>query len=260
VRFAIISDIHANDDALRAVLADIDERGEREILCLGDLVGFNAFPRETLELLRERRIPSVYGDHDLMALGWLPLEGAPQAQAAMRWTRSTLRAGDLDYLSSLPASLRPRADMLCVHATLEDPRERLQEPLAFHRAADQMRRNDGGIRTCFTGHTHVAELVVVQPWGEIVRHAGEGSMRLRPNSWLFINPGAVGHANGDDWRAAYAAFDPRTRRVEFRRVAYRRDRVLEENARLGLLPLDPWWFTRGRSAVPRVPPPTSAGE
>lgn len=251
MRLAIISDIHANVDALRAVLAHIDARGDRQIVCLGDLVGYNAFPRETLELMRARGIASVHGNHDLMALNWLPIEGGPQAQAAIRWTRAVLGADDLDYLANLPASLRPRARTLCVHSTLHNTRLRLEEPADFHEAFGAMRRVDGGIRTCFTGHTHIPEAVVVQPWGEIVRHTGERSMRFRPNSFLFINPGSVGHPRDDDWRASYAAFDPETRRVEFRRVTYHRERVLEENARLGLLPPEPSWFLRARRVASR---------
>jgi predicted phosphodiesterase len=254
VRLAIISDVHANVDALKAVLADIDARGDRQIVCLGDLVGYNAFPRETLALLRARRIASVHGNHDLMALNWLPIEGGPQAQAAIRWTREVLGKDDLDYLARLPASLRPRARTLCVHSTLGDTRVRLEEAADFHEAFGAMRKVDGGIRTCFTGHTHVAEAVVVQPWGEIVRHAGEGSMRFRPTSFLFINPGSVGHPRDNDWRAAYAAFDPDTRRVEFRRVTYHRERVLEENTRLGLYPPEPSWFLRGRTFASRFRP------
>ena len=256
MRLAIISDVHANVDALRAVLADIDDRGERLIVCLGDVVGYNAFPRETLALMRARRIRGVHGDHDLMALGWLPLEGSPQAQAAMRWTRSVLDKDDLDYLAALPATFRPRARTLCVHATLDDTRIVVEEPGAFHEAFSQVRSVDGGIRTCFTGHTHVAEVVVVQPWGSVARHTGEGSMRFRPNSFLFINPGSVGQPLGPDWRAAYAAFDPETRRVEFRRVPYHRERVLEENARLGLLPPAPAWIPRPPGVNRRELPPS----
>src|SRR5689334_23516289 len=74
MRLALIADIHANAPALAAVLAALDGAGVERILALGDLVGYNAMPHETLGMLRARHIPSVGGNHDLMAIGRLPTE------------------------------------------------------------------------------------------------------------------------------------------------------------------------------------------
>lgn len=236
MRLAVISDVHANVDALRAVLGDLELRGARQILCLGDLVGYNAFPRETITLVRDRGIPAVYGNHDLMALGWVPVEGGPQARAAIDWTREILTASERDYLAGLPGALRPQGAIIGVHSALDDPLVRIEQPAQFHQQYLALTEHDPHIRLCFTGHSHVPELVVVQPTGEVVRHPGDGAVKLRASAFAFVNPGSVGHPRGSDWRASYVLFDVETRRVEFRRVAYDRSRVLAENARHRLIP------------------------
>ena len=106
MRLAIISDIHANVDALRAVLADIRQHGADQVLCLGELVGYNSFPRETLALLQDHDVRSVHGNHDLMALARLPDDGCGSlGRKAIHWTRGVLTEEDWWYLAGLPAEL-----------------------------------------------------------------------------------------------------------------------------------------------------------
>ena len=235
MRYAIISDIHANVDALSATLADITKTGVDQILCLGDLVGYNGFPRETLALLREADVRAIYGNHDLMALARLPDDGAGSlARKAIHWTRRVLTEDDWWYLASLPAELRID-DLLCVHSAPGDPLVRLGHAEQFRSEAEALAETGAPVNVCFTGHSHRQQVVVVRSDGE-VQWTGGADADLPRDAISFVNPGTVGHSRDSDPRAAYAIFDDKTRRVLFRRVTYDRARLLRRNREIGLTP------------------------
>lgn len=235
MRYAVISDVHANVDALSAVLADIRKARVDQVLCLGDVVGYNAFPRETLALLRDGGVRSVYGNHDLMALARLPDDGCGAlARKAIQWTRRVLTEDDWWYLASLPAELRID-DLLCVHSAPGDPLVRLRHEEQFRSEAEALLESAAPVRVCWTGHMHRQQIVVVTPDGEVRRTPGVDA-DLPREAICFVNPGTVGQPRDNDPRAAYALFDSDTRRVSFRRVGYDRARLLRQNSKVGLLP------------------------
>jgi len=235
MRFAIISDVHANMDALSATLADITKSGVDEILCLGDLVGYNGFPHETLALLREAKVRAIYGNHDLMALARLPDDGAGSlARKAIRWTRRVLTEDDWWYLASLPSELRID-DLLCVHSAPGDPLVRLGHAEQFRSEAEALTEGGADVNVCFTGHSHRQQVVIVREDGE-VQWTGGADTKLPRDAISFVNPGTVGHSRDSDPRAAYAIFDAETRVVSFRRVTYDRARLLRRNREVGLTP------------------------
>lgn len=235
MRFAVISDIHANVDALSVVLADIKNSGVDEVLCLGDLVGYNGFPSETLVLLRDTGVRSIYGNHDLMALARLPDDGAGTlARKAIHWTRRVLTEEDWWYLASLPAELRID-DLLCVHSAPGDPLVRLGHAEQYRSEAEALTEGGTGVNVCFTGHSHRQQVVVVTREGD-VRYTGGQDAQLPRDALCFVNPGTVGQPRDGDTRAAYALFDAESRSISFRRVAYDSTRLLRRNRKLGLLP------------------------
>jgi len=232
---AIISDIHANVHALTAVLADIAKSDVDEVICLGDLVGYNGYPRETLALLRDARVRSIHGNHDLMALARLPDDGAGTlARKAIQWTRRVLTEDDWRYLASLPAELRID-DLLCVHSTLGDPLVRLGHAEQYRSEAEALTEGGAGVNVCFTGHSHRQQVVVVTREGD-VRYTGGLDDQLPRDAVCFVNPGTVGQPRDGDPRAAYALFDAESRSISFRRVAYDPTRLLRRNRKLGLRP------------------------
>jgi diadenosine tetraphosphatase ApaH/serine/threonine PP2A family protein phosphatase len=235
MRFAIISDIHANVDALSAVLADITKSGVDQVLCLGDLVGYNAFPCETLALLRDAGVRSIHGNHDLMALARLPDDGCGAlGRKAIQWTRRVLTEDDWWYLAGLPAELREQ-DVLCVHSAPGDPLVRLRHSDQFRSEAEALIESEAGISVCCTGHMHRQQVVIVTHDGAVKRGGGVNA-ELPRDAISFVNPGSVGQPRDNDPRAAYALFDADTRRVSFRRVPYDRSRLLRQNRKVGLLP------------------------
>jgi predicted phosphodiesterase len=199
--------------------------------CLGDLVGYCALPRETLALLHQSAIPSVQGNHDLMAIGSLDSTGCgPNARAAIAWTRAVLSDTERAYLRSLPTHLMSDPTTILVHSRLGDPVSRLRSPADFLAEREVLRRFDPALRLCFTGHTHVPQITEVGTTGAISVHRRR-RVRLHPSSFYFINPGSVGHPRQSDYRASYAIYDPVSGAVQLRQVAYDREAMRVENAR-----------------------------
>ena len=234
MRLAIISDIHSNVDALRAVLADIRASDVQHVVCLGDLVGYHTFPRETLAVLRDSEIRSVHGNHDLMAVGRLPRDDCgPVARKAIRWTQTVLTEEDRHYLASLPSELYPQRSILCVHSAPGDPLVRLRTSGQFYGEYLRIGESDPEVRLCFTGHTHVARAMTITPRGDVLCPL-ERDITLDPAAFYFVNPGSVGCPRDGDYRAAYVILDCEAQRLSFRRVNYDPARVLREDRRHGI--------------------------
>lgn len=236
MQLAIISDLHANLPAVRAVLTDMRRGAIVEAVCLGDIVGYNAFCRETITALQQANIRSVCGNHDLMAIDQLTdLTCGPVARRAIAWTREALDDESRAYLAALPDALRLPDDILCVHAVLDDTVTRLTTPSQFCEQAYRLQAQQPAVHICFMGHTHRQHVVEVTAAGEVVTHTGE-AVTIGPAGFWFVNPGSVGDMFSRDQRAAYAVYDSETRQVRFHRVVYDRSAVLRENARHGLGP------------------------
>src|SRR5262245_10946111 len=121
MKYAILADIHANLEALEAVLRDMKQEGCTHAACLGDIVGYNASPKECLDILRAMNIPCVKGNHDEYCSSDRPLDGFTEnASKAVTWTRRQLNDEDKRWLQNL--KLVEEVDgFVIVHATLNDP-------------------------------------------------------------------------------------------------------------------------------------------
>ena len=221
MRYALISDIHANLPALRAVLADIDARDNIDaIYHLGDLTGYAPWPNEVVSLLRERGIPGIAGNYDSTVATDYKHCGCradtPRdeelSHLSYEWTRAHVTRETKQYLGSLPfrADIRPLGGhvsgptITLVHGnqTLNTVYVTEDRPDSFlEKMAKDAGARDGDI-ICF-GHTH-------KPWQRTV-----GGMQ-------FINAGSVGRPKDGDWRACYVllAVDQSSASVEFVRVSY----------------------------------------
>jgi diadenosine tetraphosphatase ApaH/serine/threonine PP2A family protein phosphatase len=203
-------------------------------VCLGDLVGYHAFPAETLALIQAGATDCVAGNHDLIAVGRLGTQGCePKARRGLLWTRRKLTGTESAFLAALPAERRVQPDLLFVHAALDDPGFELQQPWQYYEESRAIHHRFPEVRVCFTGHVPHQQVVEISPNGEaFVRTARQ--FVLPPDSFCFVNPGSVGCPADGDYRAAYAVYDLATRRVTFRRTTYDRLRVMQENIRHGL--------------------------
>jgi predicted phosphodiesterase len=226
MRYALISDVHANLPALRAVLDDVAQRDVTATYHLGDMVGYAPWPNETVALLRDARIPGVAGNYDSTVATDAPHCGCryedPWQEAlsheSYAWTRAHVSAETKRFLAALPfrLDLRPRGGhapgptVILVHGTptLNTLYWTEDRPDAFClKMAEQAGARPGDV-ICF-GHTHV-------PW-----HRAVGGIN-------FVNTGSVGRPKDGDWRAGYVLLDMsgESPSVEHVRVAYDLDEAM----------------------------------
>ena len=211
--FLILGDIHANLEALEAVLQDARGRYDR-ILCLGDLVGYGADPNPIVEWARSSAHVIVRGNHDKDCTSEDPLEHyRPVAAISAVWTRAQLTPDNVDYLRALPRGPLRYEDFDLVHGSPADE----DEYLLTQGDAAALRQNLETPLTFF-GHTHVQGGFLMARAG--VRIRVPETFQLEPDHLYLLNPGAVGQPRDGDPRAAYILFHPRQRVVEYCRVEY----------------------------------------
>jgi putative phosphoesterase len=211
MRLAILSDIHANLHALEAAWADVEARRPDRIYCLGDLVGYGAFPNEVVEFVRSHAIPTIMGNYDEgvgfdlddCGCAYRGADERARGDASRTWSQAETRPENKEFLQSLPMQIRleeTRPTLLLVHGSPRKINEYLYEdrPLAtFERLAAL-----AGTDLVVFGHTH-------RPY------------QRRVGKTLFVNAGSVGKPHDGDRRACYAILETaRETRVEFRRVDY----------------------------------------
>ena len=231
MRFAIFSDVHANLEALEAVLADARARKCTRFVCLGDVVGYNANPGECVERVRELDCPVVKGNHDEAASRLSPPGDFNEiAERAIAWTRDRLTDQDKEWLRGLPLQTRVH-DFTIVHATLDTP---AQWAYVFNNLDAAASFTYQHTPVCFFGHTHVPMAFIRD---EGVRRMKIEQLRIDMGKKYFINTGSVGQPRDADWRAAYCVYDVDRNLVEQRRVSYKLALAQQKIIKSGLSPL-----------------------
>jgi diadenosine tetraphosphatase ApaH/serine/threonine PP2A family protein phosphatase len=214
MRFAIVSDIHANLEAFEAVLADARDNKCTHFVCLGDVVGYNANPHECVALVQELDCPIVKGNHDEQAsLVESSRDFNEMAEAAIQWTRDNLTAEDKDWLRDLKMQRQVR-DFTIVHATLDTP---AQWGYVFNNLDAAASFTYQHTTVCFFGHTHVP-IAFIRDEG--VQRQQIDKLRIDPGKKYFINVGSVGQPRDGDWHAAYCIYHVESNLVEQRRIKY----------------------------------------
>jgi diadenosine tetraphosphatase ApaH/serine/threonine PP2A family protein phosphatase len=230
MRVAVISDVHANEHALAAVLTTIDRSPPDELWCLGDTVGYGPGPNACCELVSERADVALIGNHDLVVLGRLDAtEFNNEAAAAALWTRTELQERSRTWLEGLePAAKRPGAALF--HASARDPV--WEYVLSGDAAIASLELTDEPL--VLVGHSHVALAI------GLVRDSLAGGVApadkeidLASGRWL-LNPGSVGQPRDGDPRAAWLELDLDEGVARFRRVQYDVSRTQAEIRAAGL--------------------------
>jgi predicted phosphodiesterase len=214
MKYAIIADIHANQEALEVVLADAKERKCTHYACLGDVVGYNANPKECLDVIRSMGMPCVKGNHDEYCSADIQLDGFnPHAAEAVSWTRQQLTDEDCIWLHEL-RYIRLVANFSIVHATLDGPQRwgYVFDKLAA--AASFTYQNTG---VCFFGHTHVPVAFIRD---REVRGGTYSKFKIEPGRKYFVNVGSVGQPRDGNPKCSYAIYDMDEGSVELRRLDY----------------------------------------
>jgi len=242
MKFAVISDIHANLQALEACLADIRDCEVDEIWCLGDVIGYGASPDTCTSLVAANVTVCLAGNHDLAVLSELDVNSfSPVAAAAVRWTQNAIGDDALRYLRKLepqqvaPGNTGASGDVALYHASPRDP---IWEYVLWpDQAADCLSRQER--RISLVGHSHVALHFHLLSNGDIGASAdAERSpmavrcdvqlddsisesvpVDLSRGRWL-LNPGSVGQPRDGDPRASWMLLDTDSCSAVWRRVAY----------------------------------------
>jgi predicted phosphodiesterase len=225
VRILLLSDIHANLEALDACLAAAPSFDL--IVNLGDIVGYGASPNEVTERSREIGNIFVRGNHDKAATGLMSLDDFnPMASAAAIWTRDQLTPGNLEWLRGLPpgpVSLPDFPDVQIVHGSPNDEDEYV---ISLGDALSPLITFSTSLT--FFGHTHLqggffangSSADGFRPEYQTVGQAESVALELRPEARYLINPGSVGQPRDGDWRSAFALYDTDAQIVNFHRTPY----------------------------------------
>ena len=238
MRLALLSDIHANIEALRATLLDVAAMRVERILCLGDIVGYHADPGACIALLRDAGAICIAGNHDRAVAGLRDTRGfSTDAARAVGWTRARLDAAALDWLAALPMEHCIAGRLLAVHGapTAAGPCDmtRIEDAGARRAAFAALARHPCGAPLCAFGHTHI---LGIHAWdGKADRALAGDRVRLEPGVPHLINPGAVGQPRGAERRATWMVLDLAALTVEVRRVAYDMAPTLAKAREAGLL-------------------------
>jgi predicted phosphodiesterase len=229
MRLLVLSDVHANLEAMEACLAAAPAHDR--VVNLGDVVGYNASPNEVCELVRAMGGPVVRGNHDRACTGLTDLsEFNLVAALSAQWTQIALVRGHQNWLRSLPQGpvrLDELPELEFVHGSPRDEDEYL---LNASTASANFREPDHADVMMF-GHTHVQGGFVYQegkthyfaPGYDTMEGVAEFTLTLTPGERYLINPGSVGQPRDGDWRAAFALYEKNGKapaRVTFYRVPY----------------------------------------
>ena len=237
MRYLILGDIHANWEALEAVLADAEGSYDR-ILCTGDLVGYGAEPAKVVAWAQAQLAESVRGNHDRVCSG---LEDAewfnPSAQSALLWTRNALDAGGLEYLRRLPRGPLTVDGFGLLHGSPLDEDEYMVSSYNLRQALPYLEN-----AVSFAGHTHVQGGFLWPPNGDsqipqTPTNAAECVFEIPANCFCVCNPGSVGQPRDGDPRAAYVLYDSGARLVAYCRVPYDVAAAQEKIREAGLPPI-----------------------
>ena len=220
MRFLIVTDTHANWNALEAVLAAAVGRYD-QIVCGGDLVGYNAQPARVLEWTRDNCAHVIRGNHDKVVAGLEDLEWFNEvAQCAARWTIHHLDADQLAYLRQLPKG--PLA-LEHFHIWHGSPRDEDEYVTNAREASPCFQYFE--LPLAFFGHTHLqggfftkqGRIGIIPP---VRKGQHEAVFEIEPDTLYMVNPGSVGQPRDGDPRAAYALYDSEQRTVTLCRVEY----------------------------------------
>lgn len=228
MRYGVISDVHGNLHALLAAI-DILERARVErYLCLGDLVGYGAFPNECVRRVAELGAVCVAGNHDLIAVDRLDAAGiGALARTTLAWTRTVLDPDVRERLAGLPLTVTVEPRIVLTHGSLDDPRRYIRREADAAEQLERLAESHEAARLLLLGHTHIGRAYAERRGALTGRRR---ALALPPDERVLLNPGSVGQSretsphgrvlvlDTDAWEARFLAvrYDRRACRLALR--------------------------------------------
>jgi predicted phosphodiesterase len=231
MRVLVISDIHANYTALETVLKEAGEADET--WCLGDLVGYGPDPNAVVEQVRElKHLTCIMGNHDMAIIGKMALESFNgDARRSLAWTEKVLNADNMNFLQSMPRSIKVRGEVTMAHGSPRDP----QWEYILNTLTARLNFEHFDTPFCFIGHSHIPSLFKLnQDNDRVTAESIKADRPIALTPRMILNPGSVGQPRDRDPRAAYAIFDTETRQWQPRRVEYNVKEVQQRLREAGL--------------------------
>ncbi len=224
MRYAVISDVHANRQALKAVLTDISSNDIDKIISLGDLVGYGPSPAEVLETAYSNIHHFVLGNHDAVIAGKIvPSYFNEDARKIIEWTASNLGKGAGTFFRKIPLVLKG-ADFRATHGEFSDPG-------SFEYIFDEKDalKSFGACSEAllFTGHSHIPGIFVVGQSGK-AHWLDPRDFQIEEGKRYIVNAGSVGQPRNGDVRASYCIYDSELSDVLFRQVPFDIDAFRED--------------------------------
>jgi len=214
---AVFSDIHSNLEAFQAILEDMRKAHFSYMICLGDIVGYAANPKECTDLVRSVDTEVLRGNHDFAVIdNPTMLEMSGPAVRGINYARQHLSTGQCDFLASLPMTSSAK-NCQFVHSSLDHP-----ESWTYLMREPEIREHFK-IQTqpvAFCGHTHIPAVIWLNAAGEVKLLGRKGRIELPAEGKILINAGSVGQPRDRCPDACYVVYDSAKRSAEFRRVRY----------------------------------------
>ncbi|MFP5390328.1 MAG: metallophosphoesterase family protein [Gammaproteobacteria bacterium] len=220
MRLALITDLHANYEALSACLAHAHKQGVDQYAFTGDLVGYGGAPGPVVDTVMEyvaRGAIAVQGNHDLAATQTARPQMNTEARMVLDWTREQLSDTHCSFLAQLPLT-REVGGMMFVHASAHAP-----EQWEYVRGIEQAERSlrATSCKMVFSGHVHKPALYRLADDGRVGgAHPGAEPIAIKPQHQYLVIPGSCGQPRDGNSAACYALYDDRSRVLHYYRVPY----------------------------------------
>jgi predicted phosphodiesterase len=222
MRTLVISDLHSNSDALRAVLTHVKRKRIERVFCLGDFVGYGAQPNQVLDQVRTIRADKIFvrGNHDRVVAGFEDGEAFNHAaRSAALWTRDRLSGPNRDFLKKLPIGPIDVGEgvIVCHGSPVDEDQYLFSEADAYNTL-----QRFPEARLIFFGHTHLPAVFSVgnNPRLSAKIYRQPATVKLDPTRRYLINPGSVGQPRDRNTMAASLLYDSEKQTVQFLRVEY----------------------------------------
>jgi predicted phosphodiesterase len=216
MRYGIFADVHSNLEALDAVIAAYKKESVDVYLCIGDVVGYGANPKECIAKVKSLAMVTVAGNHDWAAVSlFSPETFNPFAKEAILWTRKQLETQEKDFLETLKL-VNKNENLTLVHGTLDSPRD-------FNYMSDGYIAEESFMRMetsiCFIGHSHIAGTFIKED-NDRISYRLDANFAIKPENKYIINVGSVGQPRDSNPKAAYCIYDSDKKEIQIKRVEY----------------------------------------
>jgi diadenosine tetraphosphatase ApaH/serine/threonine PP2A family protein phosphatase len=232
MRTAILTDIHANLEALTACVAAAEAQGVDRFVCLGDTVGYGADPNAACDIVRTRCQFAVLGNHDAAVAGRMDYSYYyAAAREVLDWTALHLSSENMNWLKSLPYS-QTEGDVMFGHGSPRDPTA-FEYVFALEQAEDLLVRAEKLAHLTFIGHSHLQRAFLL---GDSVKDVWQEKLRVHDEATYLCSIGSCGQPRDYDPRACFGIWDSQEKTVEYHRVAYDAEITARKILEAGLSP------------------------